>query len=45
MLGGQQKPPSLDDHIIFADSNSYSAGVKSISADGVQLEMEDNDKK
>ena len=41
-LAGQQQGPSLDSHIVFADSNSYSANIKSITVDGVQFELEDN---
>jgi len=36
---------SVGSGIVFEDSDSYSAGVKSISADGVTLEMEDNSSK
>jgi len=35
---------SLDSHIIFGDSDSYSAHIKAISADGVDFELEDDSK-
>jgi filamentous hemagglutinin family protein len=40
---GQQQSASLDEHLVFAGSSSYSAHIKAISADGVQFELEDND--
>jgi hypothetical protein len=36
---------SVDDHIVFADSDSYSAHIKAISTDEVQFELEDEDNK
>ncbi|OPY64153.1 MAG: The GLUG motif protein [Syntrophorhabdaceae bacterium PtaU1.Bin034] len=41
VLAGQQQP-SLDDHIVFAESSSYSATIKSISADEVEFKLEDD---
>ena len=35
---------SFDDHIIFGDSDSYSAHIKAISADGVGYDLEDDSK-
>ena len=39
-----QRQPSLDDHIVFADSADYGAHIKAISADGVyfDLDLEDD---
>jgi hypothetical protein len=37
-----QRQPSLDDHIVFADSASYGAHIKAISVDGVQFDLEDD---
>jgi filamentous hemagglutinin family protein len=42
-LAGQHQSVSLDEHLVFAGSSSYSAHIKAISADGVQFELEDND--
>ena len=33
---------SLDDHIVFGDSDTYSAHIKSININGVQMDLEDN---
>jgi len=33
---------TLDSHIVFADSDSYSAHIKAISADGVGFELEED---
>ena len=33
---------SFDNHIVFADSDSYSAHIKAISADGVGFELEED---
>ncbi len=45
LLAGRQQPPSLDDHIVFADSDSYSATIKSITVEGAEFELEDEGKK
>jgi hypothetical protein len=37
-----QRQPSLDDHIVFADSAGYGAHIKAISADGVYFDLEDD---
>ncbi|HQA83665.1 MAG TPA: GLUG motif-containing protein, partial [Syntrophales bacterium] len=37
-----QRQPSLDDHIVFADSADYGAHIKAISADGVYFDLEDD---
>ena len=39
--GGYQA--SIDGNIVFSDAGAYSASVKSISADGVQYDLEDSD--
>ena len=41
-LGEGQRQPSLDDHIVFADSDSYGAHIRAISADGVHFDLEDD---
>ncbi len=33
---------SIDGHIVYADSDSYSAYIKAIEADGVKYDLEDN---
>ncbi|OPY68473.1 MAG: The GLUG motif protein [Syntrophorhabdaceae bacterium PtaU1.Bin034] len=45
ILAGKQQPPSLDDHIIFTGSDSYSAHIKSINVEGAEFELEDKDDK
>jgi filamentous hemagglutinin family protein len=38
------RPPSIDSLITFADSQDYSAGVRSITVDGVRFDLEDEKK-
>lgn len=37
----EQQQPSLDNHIVYADSADYSADIKAINADGVEFDLED----
>ncbi len=39
-LGEGQRQPSLDDHIVFADSTDYGAHIRAISADGVYFDLD-----
>jgi len=39
---GGKRRLSLDDHIVFADSDTYGARIKAISADGVHFDLEDD---
>jgi len=41
----EQRPTSVDDHIVYADSASYSADIDSIEADGIQYDLGDEHKK
>jgi filamentous hemagglutinin family protein len=36
---------SVDEHIVFADSGSYSAHIKAISADGMEFELDEEERK
>jgi filamentous hemagglutinin family protein len=41
---GEYGPTSLDGHITYADSGSYSAHIKAITTEGTTLELEDDSK-
>jgi filamentous hemagglutinin family protein len=36
-----EQQPSIDNHIVFSDSDSYSADIKAISVDGVEFNLEE----
>lgn len=37
----EQQQPSIDNHIVYADSANYSVDIRAINADGVEFELED----
>ena len=40
LAGGGQEQSSIDDHIVYADSNNYGAHIQSVSVDGVEYNLE-----
>jgi len=41
----EQQQPSVESHIVYADSADYSADIKAINADGVEFDLEDGPRK